>query len=135
MKATAISENAAVVWTPAPGISAAAVPDGAADEVALAAAPATGTTVEEVLSLVELGLVDVELVELGFALAFVETTMEEEPDVPEVVPAGTEVAVEESESGAVVAEAPVPVEVRTASRRLPLLPDATQTPATLLLMS
>ena len=81
--------------------------------------------------------------ELGLALACVVATVEEEAadvpearaDVPEVVPAGTEDEVEEPDSGAGVAEAPVPVEVRTASRRLPLLPGATQVPATLLEIS
>ena len=38
-KATAMRENPAVVLTPAPGVSAAPVPDGAADEVELAAGP------------------------------------------------------------------------------------------------
>ena len=130
--ATAMSENPAVVFTPAPGVSAAPVPVVAADEVVLAAEPPVdeGTTVEEVSGLVELELALVEL-----EPACVETTVEEEPDVPEVVPAGTVVEGPEPDSGAEVAAAPVPVEVRTASRRLPLLPDATQTPATLLEIS
>lgn len=128
-----------MVLTPAPGVSAAPVPEAPADEVVLAPAEeGTTATVEEVLE-----PEPVEL-ELGLALACVETTVEEEAadvpevraDVPEVVPAGTDDEVEEEpDSGAGVADAPVPVEVRTASRRLPLLPAATQVPATLLEIS
>jgi len=137
-KATAMSENPAVVFTPVPGVSAAPVPAGAADEVALAAeAPVEPLVAPLVEPLVDEGATVEEeeagLVELGLAL--VETAVEEEPDVPEVVPAGTVVEGPEPDSGAEVAAAPVPVEVRTASRRLPLLPDATQTPATLLEIS
>jgi len=130
-KATPISVNPALVLTPAPGVLV-EDPAGAADEVALVLVPPVdvGRVVvdagPEVLDTAEVAAV-VELEDTG--------TTVEEPDVPvEVVPAGTEVWVVEA-SGAEVAAAPVPVEVRTASRRDPLLPAATQVPATLLVIS